>query len=111
VLMAVGRAGRSHWSLSCEVAADGRVAFDVAARISEPPVRLGSRYRILAGAPEQMSAGRLQLAAGWQWTVDPLTTQLHYDAATSRVTIAPVIEHKTTWPQTIRWTYALNPPR
>ena len=107
VLMAVGRAGRSHWSLSCEVSTDSRMAFDVAARINEPPVRLGSSYRLLDGAPEQASKAKLQLAGGWQLTVDSLTTQLRYDAASRTVTIEPVIERKATWPQTVRWTYAV----
>jgi len=108
VLMAVGRAGRSHWSLSCEVSPDGLLAFDVAARISEPPVRLGSSYRLLDGAPQQISAERLQLADGWQFTVDSLTTQLRYDVASRTITLRPVIERKSPWPHTVRWTYVIE---
>lgn len=106
VLMAVGRAGRSHWSLSCEVKSGGRAAFDVAARIGEPPERLGSSYLLSEGTPVQVTAGRLQLPGGWQLAVDPLTTQLRFDAETRLVTIDPVSEHTAAWPQTIRWGYA-----
>ncbi|HEY2839290.1 MAG TPA: hypothetical protein VGJ26_09085 [Pirellulales bacterium] len=125
-LMAVGRAGRSHWSLSCEVTADGHATFDVAARISERPLRLGSSYLLCEGTPqdlvpaqkqrlggslalpETVSANRLQFAGGWQLAVDSLTTLLRYNAETRTVTIEPAPAPAASWPQTIRWRYSFE---
>jgi hypothetical protein len=45
----VGMAGRSHWSASVEAdAAQRRLIFDVACRLSEPAGRLGSAYEAAA---------------------------------------------------------------
>jgi hypothetical protein len=108
VLMAVGRAGHSHWSLSCEVSATGTASFDVAARIGEPPERLGSCYRLLAtaaGAASQSSRDQLQLSDGWKLMVDPATTRLRYEEADRTVHLEPATHFHAAWPQTIRWRY------
>jgi len=52
VLLLVGMGGRTHWSAAVEAAADGRsIEFDVAARVHESPVRLGSEYAA-SGEPD-----------------------------------------------------------
>jgi hypothetical protein len=108
VLMAVGRAGRSHWSLSCEVTADGRAMFDVAARISELPERLGSSYRLLIGAAQQTAPAELTFTSNWRLTVDAATTRLQYDANTRTIKIEPATPPTNHWPQTLRWGYRLG---
>ena len=45
IAMLVGMAGRSHWSMSVETdIARSRLLFDVACRVSEQPLWLGSSY-------------------------------------------------------------------
>ena len=49
IAMLVGMAGRSHWSMSVEADAErGRLIFDVACRVSEQPLWLGSSYDSLS---------------------------------------------------------------
>ena len=46
VLLLVGQAGRSHWSMSVEAAeSDAALSFDVACRVQQEPEWLGSTYR------------------------------------------------------------------
>lgn len=51
-VMAVGQAGRTHFSavILPDGAGPGAVRFDLAARINESPLALGSTYRIVAAA-------------------------------------------------------------
>lgn len=45
VVLLVGMAGRTHWSVAVEASADRRgLIFDAAARVQSAPQRLGSRY-------------------------------------------------------------------
>lgn len=60
--LAVGMAGKSHWSQSVESdPASLSLTFDVACRVHQPPLWLGSSYR--ANCPlEALSASRVRLA-------------------------------------------------
>lgn len=52
VVLLVGMAGRTHWSVAVEASADRRgVTFDAAARVQTAPQRLGSRYVRCDGFP------------------------------------------------------------
>lgn len=108
VLMSVGRAGRSHWSLSCEVTPAGEAKFDVAARVNEAPLRLGSRYKILPGKPLQVSAAGMQLPGGWELRIEPGVTRLRYDSALGILSLEPAPTLTGAWPQTVRWGYAFT---
>jgi hypothetical protein len=107
VLMAVGRAGRSHWSLSCEITAEGRATFDVAARISELPERLASSYQLSSVDMGLSTPDGVPLGSGWKLIADPATTQLHLDQATGVLSIEPITPVATQFPQTLRWGYTL----
>lgn len=60
--LAVGMAGRSHWSLAVEALPDGQLRFDVACRANESPGPLGTRYRLGEGVAAQISAGTVTLS-------------------------------------------------
>jgi len=82
VVLAVGRSGRSHWSLSVhaestasdldQAAADERwpaLVFDVAVRLHQRPERLGSAYRSMVAA-SATSGDSLELSiAPWRYGV------------------------------------------
>lgn len=95
----IGRAGASHWSASVEAHADGSITFDVACRLREAPMWLGSRYRVLDSvassglAVEPLEGCRLATAADVQ--------------ADSVISIAADIPVEA-FPQTVRWRYRLT---
>jgi hypothetical protein len=88
VALAVGMAGRSHWSMSVELEPKSRrLAFDVACRCHQQPGRLGSSYGLAHNA--------------WQLVV-------HDDAMFDgelRIVPRATIEKL---PATVRWRYALE---
>jgi hypothetical protein len=94
----IGRAGASHWSASVEANADGSITFDMACRLREKPVWLGSHYRVLAdGASSGLAIETLdgcQLATA---------ADSHAD---SRISIAAEVPDGE-FPRTIRWRYRL----
>lgn len=108
VLMAVGRAGCSHWSISCEVTAEGRVSFDVAARINEPPQRLGSSYRLSMLGARTESPEPLELGGGWELRIDDASTQWRLDETSHVLSIEPIAQIIAQFPQTLRWRYWLQ---
>ena len=90
----VGRAGGSHWSLSVEAKPDSpRVTFDVACRLRESPLLLGSEYRLfneatmLPADQTSTSAACIRFAAGARILVEPIegaaTTMLFLNSAPS----------------------------
>lgn len=90
VILAVGMAGRSHWSASVTFDPVGpSLDFDLACRVHETPVWLGSRY----SAYEQLQ-------------VHPIEGQLQTETQTLQV-----IANSTTGilPATARWRFRLNP--
>jgi hypothetical protein len=132
VALGVGRAGTSHWSASIEVVSEekwgeqgtglfiddaqgnpddngplpfsARIAFDLACRACERPMRLGSRYRCL-GRCRQIDPMRIELSPGAFLSCDAETTRLALNAATGIVAIEPLPITAIEWPQTIRWRY------
>ncbi|HEY1599608.1 MAG TPA: hypothetical protein VGG64_08405 [Pirellulales bacterium] len=115
VLMAVGAAGKSHWSASIELCNDGTARFDVAARINAMPAYLGSEYACLLGSGA-LDETSIELTPGILLNCDPGTTRLRFDKADCRLVVEPLITQTDVWPQTIRWRYwirgtpALPPP-
>ncbi len=90
----VGRAGGSHWSLSVEAKPDSpRVTFDVACRLRESPLLLGSEYRLFNDASmlpaDQTLANSacIRFATGARMLVEPIegaaTTMLFLNSAPS----------------------------
>ena len=74
VALLVGRAGRSHWSLSIEVNPNGsELRFDAACRTDEKPRWLGSTYKLvqptciawecMVGADETLDKDQLSISA------------------------------------------------
>lgn len=112
----VGRAGRSHWSLSIEAAADSkRLVFDAACRVREAPQRLGSEYRlppVLAASALGSGIGRravVELSGGWRLTSENLDgAETRLEAAPSGIAIRPSLAFAGAWPQTARWQYIVE---
>lgn len=86
-ILAVGAAGRSHFSLALtpDPSRTDTLLFEVACRVQEPPGQLGTTYRI--GGDRAAPASRLR--------VEP--------------TGAPCGENGPPPPHTIRWSYAIGP--
>lgn len=109
VALAVGMAGRSHWSASLELDAPaGQLTFDMACRVQGKPLWLGSRYRLLVPATRWGSweirlegFGRLGIHLVERQMAD---LELGPDGVVSIV--APAASQPL--PQTVRWSYALS---
>jgi hypothetical protein len=75
VVLAVGAAGRSHYSASfaADPAAADTVLVDVACRFQEPPIRLGTTYRTAAGVLVRVAAeaGPPPRTTRWCYRVGP----------------------------------------
>lgn len=94
VALLVGRAGRSHWSLSVEAdIARGALVFDVACRSSSAANRLQSSYLLIAPA----STYDLQILEG----------ELCRDADESGLSIAPRYDSDVGGIRTFRWRYKI----
>ncbi len=111
VYMAVGRAGKTHWSLAVEVTPLGVIRCDVAARVYTQPGFLGSTFRCPA-ASRQVSATEIELSPGVLLQCDAELSRLHLDAASSAAEqSALVIEPRplaaAKWPQTVRWRFEI----
>ncbi len=112
----VGRAGRSHWSLSIEAAADAsRLVFDAACRVREAPQQLGSEYRLppaLAASALGSEFGRrtaVELGGGWRLSSESLDgAETRLEAAASGIAIRPSLALSGGWPQTARWQYIVK---
>lgn len=113
VLLLVGQAGRSHWSLSVEPdEAAAALTFDVACRLQQEPEWLGSTYRwsdslhvTLDGPAVELNCGtahcRLLLPAAD--TADALTAE----TGLRRLSVtAPA--GSSSLPRTVRWKYRLE---
>ncbi len=62
VALAVGMAGRSHWSLSAEALPEGELRFDAACRANDSPGPIGSCYRLGEGVTARAAEGAVWLA-------------------------------------------------
>ncbi len=108
VALLVGRAGRSHWSLSVEGAdSEPTLMFDVACRSSGDSNELASRYRLVQGGVPSSGDGlitlspchRLQVVEG---TVHPNETASLFDIRPRRdLSVGDRI-------QTYRWRYRIG---
>lgn len=100
VILLVGRAGKSHWSASVELApAQNRVTFDVACRVHRPPVWLGATYR----GPSAASVVKAEEA----------TVESREDALIIQSTSIPSDSRAIVrWrlPATVRWRYWFEAP-
>jgi hypothetical protein len=128
VVLLVGMAGRSHWSASVGISADGaEIVFDLACRAAAEPDWLGSRYRLgfdrTPDSATEVREHRLTLTATdvvfnidrrevWFRSLDanPLSVACY---GPDEFTIAALPADETwpqdqRWPQTIRWRYAVR---
>ena len=101
VLLAVGRAGLSHWSMSVHVEAhQPALIFDVACRVRSKPGHLGSAYRrdVVGGSPMLAieAFGEISSEIG--------------QAASDQLAITPS-DMPTSWPATVRWQYRVTARR
>jgi hypothetical protein len=105
-LLLVGMAGRSHWSLSVTVVAPpDRLRFDVACRASEPPVWLGSTYRLRPGITATSESGRwllVKVNSESRLALEAIGAEVGF--AAGELTIRPT-DHPTKLPATARWQY------
>lgn len=105
--LAVGRAGRSHWSSSIQTVSDGEAAlvFDIACRCEANPQRLGSAYRCLGGA---LFVDRLLVLEGAQVAFQPSSarTQVEAHGAWCRIEHDP--GDMTSARQTVGWRYQVK---
>ena len=116
----VGRAGRSHWSLSIEAAADSsRLVFDAACRVREAPQQLGSQYRLPQAITAPLSSENgertaLDLPGGWRLSGWRLSSESlegaepRLETSQSGVAIRPSLAFSGAWPQTARWRYFVD---
>lgn len=92
VALAVGMAGRSHWSAAFELDSNAeRITCDVACRVNTVPERLGSTY---------------ELTPCEGWILDPLDDARLLQEG-KELLIAPATL-PTTVPETVRWRYLLQ---
>lgn len=98
VLLAVGRAGASHWSMSVHVEAhQPALIFDVACRVKSKPGHLGSAYR------RDFAVGSPML------TIEPfgeIYSEIG-ETASDQLAITPS-DLPTSWPATVRWQYRVT---
>ena len=124
IFMAVGLAGKTHWSASIEVkkvsgtVSDSQsrrealpdtfsIAFDIAARLNRPPGFLGSHYRC-AWARHVVDAATVELAPGVLLRCDEATTRWRLDNTTCTLVIEPHPIESDAFPQTARWRYSID---
>ncbi len=102
VALLVGRAARSHWSMSIEQKGDILV-FDAACRVGEQPGWLGTSYRLLQSPPDSSLANcglGVALEAG-QGVCD-----VRLEQALSKIVLS-VQAPANDCSQTVRWSYRL----
>jgi hypothetical protein len=113
VALLVGRAGRSHWSMSVEADGElGALTFDVACRCTAPPDLLGSSYRLAGPNMEvQNEADNLDnliRCSAYELQVVEGSRQLSESADDRilRIAAGPVLSPAL---QTVRWKYCVRP--
>ena len=104
IALAVGRAGKSHWSVSIEpFSAGSGFVFDVACRVHESPQWLGNSYRRVlnsSGAVTQNDSAEFDLSPEFE---ELTRLQIYPD----RWIICPTELHGPL-PRTIRWQYQIR---
>lgn len=118
VALLVGMAGKSHWSASIAVErAARRIVYDVACRVRETPVRLGTIFMLadeLAGAHSldehhvelASKSGEYEVSVASMIADDAGPTCCEIREDQRRIIIEPALERgpQTTW----RWRFSLN---
>jgi hypothetical protein len=107
MIMLVGMAGRSHWSMTVEAdETRDRLIFDVACRVHERPDWLGSTYSMPMENIRPGTISNLSVAA-WcgEQLQDEITVQI--DDAIGNVRIPASVNDKVA-AQTVRWRYAIE---
>jgi hypothetical protein len=113
VLLLVGMAGQSHWSLSVEADASATsLIFDVACRAKSAPGSLGSRYQCATPARccADSQSAELSLPGGACRIVGDRTsdaTATSISLAEQTLTVQPVAG-LTAPPSTVRWKYRIE---
>jgi hypothetical protein len=105
--MLVGMAGRSHWSMSVEAdPKQNRLLFDVACRVQDPPVWLGSCYDSFNQHGRAWPLDCISIMA-WHGGQpgQEILVQADRSAGTVRIPATIAIHG---FPQTIRWRYAVQ---
>ncbi|HZZ28802.1 MAG TPA: hypothetical protein VFE46_12440 [Pirellulales bacterium] len=106
IAMLVGMAGRSHWSMTVEVdATQNALLFDVACRVHESPLWLGSTYHGLNQQGAAWPLDYLSLSA-WEGNASEKQILIQFDRRSGNVRI-PAPSAIGSFPQTIRWRYAI----
>ena len=102
IVLAVGMAGRSHWSASFELLDDGAaLRAEIACRCWSAPRYLGSRYRLScanADVPPELRVTPLVETTRFVWLANDAASELQIDASWSAIT----------WPQTLQWRYRIE---
>ncbi|MDZ4848213.1 MAG: hypothetical protein SGI77_02880 [Pirellulaceae bacterium] len=114
VLLAVGMAGKAHWSATIEGdSMTEAIAMDIACRTAAAPERLGSLYHvptIWKATIVSNNSVLLEHPDGMSATIDSIgNAPLHFDAALRTLLIQPTIDathHQRG--QTYRWRYVLR---
>lgn len=107
MVMLVGMAGRSHWSMTVEAdETRNRLVFDVACRVHERPDWLGCTYSIRLENLRPGAIGDLSVTA---WCGKQLQDEigLQIDDASGGVRIPARADDQAT-AQTVRWRYAIE---
>jgi hypothetical protein len=107
VLMAIGRAGKSHWSGTWRVVEDGRVDVEFACRVNESPGFVGLHYRVPAGTmlaavdhrniDIQLKGTSVRITAGSGSQVDVCPN--------GQIRIWPALASGDVLPRTIEWQF------
>lgn len=103
VLLGVGRAGKSHWSVSIEtteVDSAPAIHFDFACRCPEPPQWLGTTYQT---GPSDTDDSVMDHALRATCGEDAMLTRI----APGQIKIEP-LNHPPKWPGTVRWRYTIH---
>jgi len=117
VALAVGMAGRSHWSLSVEAVSEGELRFDVACRANDSPGPLASTYQLGEGVVAKPTADGITLTVQNQVAAIIKADAAHSTLQSPATSAAPAMENSlavapqqvpTVAPATVRWQYVIR---
>lgn len=109
VIMAIGRAGRSHWSAAWKVLPAGVIHVEYACRIHAKPEMMGASLQLARGVScSQVTAGcwslesgsfSLHITAGKETSIDVSSDGL--------ISIRPIDDGNESLPRTMQWQYRI----
>lgn len=117
VALAVGMAGRSHWSLSVEAMPQGELRFDVACRANDPPGPLASSYQLGEGVLAKPTADGITLTVQGEAVAFIATDAAHSTQQSPVTSTTPAMENSlviapqqvpAVAPATVRWQYGIR---